>query len=146
VFHKVKDREPNGVIPKDQYEAVRDELIQKLEALPDEHGNPIGTRVYRPEDIYPEVRGIAPDLIVLFGDLYWRAVATLGFGTVWVHENDTGPDDANHAQHGIFIYHDPAKPGGGKKLEPQRIMDVAPTILKALGHPVPEDMQGKSIL
>jgi predicted AlkP superfamily phosphohydrolase/phosphomutase len=145
VFLNVKGREPNGIITQEEYENVRNELIEKLEALPDENGKPIGTRVYKPEDLYPEVRNIAPDLIVLFGDLYWRAVATLGFDTVWVHENDTGPDDANHSQHGIFIYYDPKNPGSGQELEPQHIMDIAPTILKELGHPVPEDMQGKSI-
>lgn len=52
-----------------------------------------GTRAYKPEELYRQVRGIAPDLVVLFGDLHWRSV---GRETVWVHENDTGPDEANH--------------------------------------------------
>ena len=34
--------------------------------------------VFRPEDVYPEISGVAPDLIVHFGDLYWRAVGTVG--------------------------------------------------------------------
>ena len=47
------------------------------------------------------MNGVAPDLIVHFGDLLWRAVGTVG-GDEGIHtfENDTGPDDANHAQTG----------------------------------------------
>ncbi len=103
IFLNVQGREPQGTVAPGEYEGVRDELIAKLEALGDEHGNPIGTRVYKPEEIYERVNRVAPDLIAIFGDLHWRSVGTVGWGTVWVHENDTGPDDANHAQHGIFV-------------------------------------------
>ncbi len=50
------------------------------------------------------MNGVAPDLIVVFGDLLWRSVATIG-GDEGVHtlENDTGPDDANHAQDGMIV-------------------------------------------
>ena len=76
----------------------------RLAAIPDEQGRDIGTVVYLPEEVYPQVRGIAPDLIVHFGDLLWRSVGTVG-GSEGVHtfENDTGPDDANHAQDGLFV-------------------------------------------
>jgi len=103
IFLNVKGREPQGVVSPSEYEGVRDELIQKLEALGDENGNPIGTRVYKPEEIYRRVNGIAPDLIAILGDLHWRSVGTVGHGAIWVHENDTGPDDANHAQHGLYV-------------------------------------------
>src|SRR5262249_48248094 len=102
-FINVKGREPAGVVPKDQYESLRDELIAKLEALPDHRGRPIGTRVYRPERIYKSVRGTAPDLVVIFGDLHWRSVGTIGNPDIYTFENDTGPDDANHAQQGMYI-------------------------------------------
>ena len=64
------------------------------------------TRVFKPEELYPEVNGVAPDLIVHFGDLSWRAVGTVG-GDEGVHtfENDTGPGrreprTAGHARDG----------------------------------------------
>ncbi|PJF39560.1 MAG: phosphodiesterase, partial [Phototrophicales bacterium] len=107
IFLNIEGREPQGIVSHDAYESLRDELMQKLEALGDEHGNPIGTRCYKPEEIYQTVRGIAPDLLVYFGDLYWRSIGTVGWDAIHVFENDTGPDDSNHSQQGIFIYHDP---------------------------------------
>jgi hypothetical protein len=40
---------------------------------------------------------------VVFGDLLWRSLATVG-GEDVVHTlvNDPGPDDANHAQDGMI--------------------------------------------
>ena len=94
--------------------------------------NPIPTKVFRPEDVYPEIKGIAPDLIVHFGDLYWRAVGTVG-GDEGLHtfDNDTGPDDANHAQHGMFILRAPGIEPGLR--EGAHLLDIAPTVLELLG-------------
>jgi predicted AlkP superfamily phosphohydrolase/phosphomutase len=89
-----------GVVSPDDYERVGSELKERLEALGDDQGRPIGTIAHRPEELYAEARGIAPDLLVYFGDLYWRSVGQVGTGTVHVFENDTGPDDANHATKG----------------------------------------------
>ena len=64
---------------------------------------------------------------------------------MWTFENDTGPDDANHAQHGIFILRDPSDPGGGEELDGLRLYDVTPTILTMLDLPVPEGIRGEVI-
>ncbi|MFI5271414.1 MAG: alkaline phosphatase family protein [Ktedonobacterales bacterium] len=144
VFLNVRDREPRGCVDPAEYDALRDELTEKLEALGDENGQAIGTRVVRPETAYRTVRNIAPDLIVLFGDLLWRSVGTLGHGAIHTFENDTGPDDANHAQFGMFIMRDARVPARGE-LAPRHLMDIAPTILAALGVAVPPDMRGTPI-
>jgi predicted AlkP superfamily phosphohydrolase/phosphomutase len=145
IFMNVKGREPQGVIEPADYERVRDKLKGQLEALTDHHGRPIGTRVFKPQEIYSECRGVPPDLIVYFGDLYWRSVGTVGGGEVHTFENDTGPDDANHAQQGMFILYDPRQYLGGQKWEGLHLMDVAPLVLRALGVEVPPDMQGKRV-
>ena len=136
-------REPEGVIEPADYDKVRDEIADKIEALTDPEGNNIGSTVYRPEEIYDEVNNIAPDLIVYFGDLSWRSVGSLGLDHIHSFENDTGPDDANHAQEGLYIYYDPKAAGQGQG--PRRhLMDIAPTILEIMGVPIPLDMQGQS--
>ena len=73
-----------------------------LEALCDDKGRPMGTRAYKPQNIYARVNGVPPDLVVIFGDLSWRSVGTIGNPSLHVFDNDTGPDDANHAQQGMW--------------------------------------------
>ena len=148
LFLNVKGREPQGVVEPSRYEEVRDELTRKLEAMKGPNGQPLGTRVIKPQDVYPEVRGVAPDLIVYFGDLEWRSVGTLGMGEdggVFTYENDTGPDGANHDTKGVFAL------SGLPDLRAEttqglRLVDVGPTILKLYGLPEPEGVQGRSVL
>jgi predicted AlkP superfamily phosphohydrolase/phosphomutase len=144
IFLNVQGREPQGVIPASNYEAFRDELIEKLECLGDKSGRPIGTKVYRPEELYPVLNGIPPDLICYFGNLDWRSVGSLGLRSVHTFENDTGPDDANHDWHGIFILRD-SEDRKGLEVSDLEIRDVAPTILELLGLPIPQDMEGVSL-
>ncbi len=145
LFLNVKGREPFGTIDPSQYDATRDELIDRLQKITDEKGQPLEVKAFKPEQIYSTCRGIPPDLIVYFGGLSWRSVGSVGYHSLWTFENDTGPDDANHAQHGIFILHDP-KATPGREVKRARIMDIAPTILNLYGLPIPPDMQGSSIL
>jgi predicted AlkP superfamily phosphohydrolase/phosphomutase len=99
----VRGREPEGIVEPADYDALRDELAAGLEALPGPDGQPLGTHAHRPEDLWRERRGIPPDLVVYFADLAWRSNGSLGHGSIWTFENDTGPDDANHAQHGLWM-------------------------------------------
>ncbi len=145
VFLNVKDREPEGVIPPNEYEKVRDELSKKFQALTDPEGKNIGTKVFKPEEVYREVRGVAPDLIVYFGDLLWRSVGSLGYDGWHTFENDTGPDACNHAQNGMFIFYDPQNPQPNVEVKGAQLMDVAPTILNYMGVSVPKDMQGRQL-
>jgi len=143
IFMNVKGREPEGIVAPERYEEVRNEIKAKLEGLGDDRGNPIGTVAHKPEEIYSEVKNIAPDLIVYFGNLAWRSAGSVGTGAVHIFENDTGPDDANHAQHGMFILSSPGLAPGER--QGVRIFDFAPTTLAALGLPVPEDMIGSVV-
>jgi predicted AlkP superfamily phosphohydrolase/phosphomutase len=100
--------------------------------------------VYRPEDLYREVNGVPPDLICYFGNLTWRAIGSLGDGRIHVRENDTGPDDANHAKMGIYLMAGPGLPQHANG--DATLYDIAPTALTALGLPVPADMRGRVII
>ena len=144
LFLNVQGREPQGVIPAADYQRVRDEIRAKLIAITDPEGRSIGTKVYKPEEIYRVVRGVAPDLIVYFGDLDWRSVGSVGYDSIYTFDNDTGPDDANHSQDGILILTDPASSARGRR-DGFQIADLAPTILSLFDHPIPADVRGRVI-
>ncbi len=148
IFMNVQGREPLGVVPPERYEEVRDDLASRLAAIPDENGNPIGTKVFKPEEVYREVRNVAPDLIVYFGDLNYRSAGSVGTGAIHRFDNDTGPDDANHAQQGLYLLND--RPGTderyrayrGKRIDGPIIYDVASTVLDLFSVTPPSGMIG----
>lgn len=144
IFMNVKGREPRGVIARQNYENVRNELVRKLEDLRNQFGKLINTKAFKPEDIYTKCNNIPPDLIVYYGDLAWRSIGSVGHPTIWASENDTGPDYANHSQFGVFIMNDGVK--RGEKRNGLHITDVAPTILNRMGIDVPLSMEGVSVV
>jgi predicted AlkP superfamily phosphohydrolase/phosphomutase len=145
LFLNVKGREPDGVVEPSRYDEVRDELAEKLEAMDGPDGGTLGTKVFKPQDAYPEVRGVAPDLLVYFGNLEWRSVGQVGTGEIFTYENDTGPDGANHDPMGVFgITGVPGQTTGRR--EGLRLIDVGPSILSLYGLEAPEGAQGRSFL
>jgi predicted AlkP superfamily phosphohydrolase/phosphomutase len=145
IFLNVEGREPNGLIPRDTCESVRQMIAARLEATQDDRGRVMNTRVFRPEETYRDLRNIPPDLIVYFGDLYWRSVGSVGHRAIHVQENDTGPDDCNHAQMGAFILAASNCPLGGE-VSGARLLDVSPTLLDLAGYDLPPSMQGRSLV
>jgi predicted AlkP superfamily phosphohydrolase/phosphomutase len=145
LFLNVKGREPDGTVDPSTYDDLRDEITAKLEAMPGPDGDPLGTTVIRPQDAYPEVRGVAPDLLVYFGDLAWRSVGQVGTGEIFTYENDTGPDGANHDRTGVFVMAGvPGQPTGRR--EGMSLVDVGPSILSLYGIDPPEGAVGRSFL
>jgi len=146
VFMNVQGREPQGIIPPDKYEQEREELIRKLEAIPDHEGRPLATKAWRPEELYACKELVdAPDLIVYFDDLHWRAGQDIGHNTLWSFDTEIGPDDSVHDYYGMFLL-SPAPGREGQELRGLNILDVAPTVLRLMGLPVPPEMEGKPLL
>lgn len=145
VFLNMAGREPQGIIEQARYDAVRDELAAAIEAIPDHEGRPMHTQALKPEAIYSgRFVDRAADLLVYFDDLHWRAGQDIGSGQVYSFDTEIGPDDAVHDFHGIYASTAPGFAETGRR-EGLHLMDVAPTILTLLNHPVPNDFEGKSI-
>jgi len=143
IFLNVKGREPEGTVTMAQYEALRDELADNLATLTDPAGQPLDVKIFKPQQIYQKVRGRAPDLIVYFDDLAWRSVGSVGMGALHTVENDTGPDDANHAPFGLMIFHDPRSPQQGQVIAGAQLYDILPTLLHRYGIELPKGLRGK---
>jgi predicted AlkP superfamily phosphohydrolase/phosphomutase len=145
VFFNVEGREPSGTIDPDDYETFLAEMTARFEALEDDRGRIMGTRAFRPRAVYRSVHNVPPDLIVHFGDLYWRSIGGVGYPELHVQENDTGPDDCNHAQIGMCVIAAPRLPVQGE-IGGMHLLDIAPTVLDLAGCEVPVEMQGRSLL
>jgi predicted AlkP superfamily phosphohydrolase/phosphomutase len=145
LFLNIKGREPSGIVEPAQYEVVRNELVAKLEALPGPDQRPMGTKVLKPQDVYTEVRGVAPDLIVYFGDLDWRSVGSVGNPSLYTMENDTGTDGANHDRTAFFsMMNLPGQRTG--RVDGLSLVDVGPSILSLYGIEAPAGAVGRSFL
>jgi predicted AlkP superfamily phosphohydrolase/phosphomutase len=139
----VEGREPHGIVSPADYDRLCDELAERLEWLRGPDGEPIGTRAFRPGELWRAQRGVPPDLVVYFGDLGWRSNGSVGQGRHWTFDNDTGPDDANHDRDGIFVMAGPDVPAGRR--DDLAIYDVAPPILEVAGLAPDPVMRGRAL-
>ncbi|MCL4512685.1 MAG: alkaline phosphatase family protein [Candidatus Eremiobacteraeota bacterium] len=128
VFINKKGREPEGIVLESEFEPLKLKLREKLQAIPDENGNTLDTKVLFPEEIYPLITGIPPDLMVYFDNLNWRAIGTIGYPSLYVSENDTGPDDSNHSQDGVYAFKNSQTQK--KKVEGMKIHQISQKILE----------------
>ena len=136
LFLNVAGREPQGTVAPEDYERVRDELKEKLEALGDEQGRPIGTVAHRPEELYAERNGIAarPD----------RSTSATSTGAASARSaparstssrTTPGPTTRTTRTRGCTC--SPRTASSRAAAEERDLRDVAPTLLDLLGEPVP---------
>ena len=109
----------------------------KFEATVDQTRKTVRPLVFKPQEIYnsvptspPTRRALRCARLALHRGVGYK-------GTLHVKENDTGPDDCNHAQFGAFILAAPNVPALGELRA--RLLDVAPTLWKlpAMMSPIP---------
>lgn len=143
IFLNVRGRESSGVIDPADYELMRSELNERLTAVRGPNGESWSTHVYSPEELYDKCTGDHADLMVYFDDLFWRAAGTVGHPTIYLSENDTGPDDSVHSKEGMFIIAD-GDVSYSESLT-ATLYDIAPTVLTLMGIPIPSDMHGRPI-
>ena len=145
LFLNVKGREPQGVIEPGDYEAVRDELIQKLEAMTDHDGEPMGTSSTSPRTSTPRSRrGPRPHRVlrrprVALGGHHRDGLRSTPSRTT------RAPTAPTTRSTGVFAM--AGAPGPDHRAdEGLRLIDVGPTIMKLYGLEAPEDITGRSML
>lgn len=142
VFLNVRGREPKGIVePGQEYEALREEVIQELQALRDPRtGERVLRRVFRREEVYhgPYVES-APDILFELTEGY---EVTSEVATAGVFREVSSQGAGFHAQAGILAVAGAGVAGPGK-VEGAHIQDLAPTLLHCLGLPVPTYMDGR---
>lgn len=135
---------PQGIVqPGKEYEELREAIAtQALELLDPRTGQRVVDRVHRREEIYsgPLVEK-APDLVLQSRNWEYMAFGHADFGASHVVEPVVGMS-GHHRPDGVVML---AGQGieAGVELEGANITDLAPTILYAMGIPIPSDMDGR---
>ncbi|MCB0003492.1 MAG: alkaline phosphatase family protein [Anaerolineae bacterium] len=143
----LQGREPGGIVPPEEYEALRDEIIEKLHASRDvlDH-EPVLEEAIKREDVYhgPNLHK-SPDIIIR-----WKTTRVIR--GIYLPQPGKEPppvpplspnlNNGGHRLHGIFVM---AGDGvrEGHRFDEGILWDLAPTILHYLGVPVPDDMDGR---
>ncbi len=143
IYINVRGREPQGcVAPGEEYELVRDEIAKQALQWHDQRtGRRLIGQVLRREDIYSGPRfSEAPDLMLLPCD-----PSDIFFGLADFGSRETVDTvyrySGMHRDHGMLIMAGPnVRPG--QVVHDAAIQDLTPTILHALGQPVPDNMDG----
>ena len=125
IFFNVKGRERGGIIKEKNLRKEIEKLKKRIVDLRGPDGERWDNRVYTPDELYENPKGNPSDLIVYWDNLSWRAAGTVGHDTMYLKENDTGPDDGVHDWYGIFMaYNKKEKLNFGKNLELKDVFDI----------------------
>jgi len=145
----VKGREPNGFVEPKDYEKVRDRLAKELAEVKDpENGNNVFRYALPKEDILkgPHLAD-APDILCLPNTGYLPTESLVTFDPLAVAASHRSLFSRStlwygtHSPEGIIAI---SGPGVAQGKIPRAVLDdVAPTILYAMGLPIPEDMDGR---
>jgi predicted AlkP superfamily phosphohydrolase/phosphomutase len=133
VFLHLEGRDPGGTVAPSQAPALLQEIAAGLEALPGPEGQALDTRALETSALFGRRRGAAPDLMVYFGDLGWRAIDTIGGSGLYTRSNDTGPDAANHDWDGVLVMSGAGVQARGAQIEGASLLHIAPLLRHLLG-------------
>ena len=142
IYLNLRGREPEGIVSEEEYEVLRDYIINELYKLKDpDTGENVVKEVFKKEDLYDgQPSDQLPDLIVMTDESIDCKHSITKESSVLVPSSPG--KSGNHRKDGIFIIK-------GKNIrknmiiENAEIIDIAPTILYLMGVPIPSDMDGK---
>jgi predicted AlkP superfamily phosphohydrolase/phosphomutase len=149
IYFNLKGREGQGIVnPGEDYKRLADELSAKLLTMTDpKTGQRIVRSVYKRDDVYSgPYMANAPDLQVGFEDGYrvsWQT--SLGGsppGLVYPNMRKWSGDHCSFDYQTIPGSLISNRPLSGDQA---RIIDIAPTVLKYFGIPIPKEMDGKPL-
>ncbi len=144
IYLNVRGRQQCGTVtPGAEYDALADEITQGLLCYVDPlTGKPFIERVIKKDEIYSgQHYDDAPDLIALSRDLEYVSFGTTDFGSNHVTGRIFGMT-GYHRMNGMLVMNGPDVQAGAQ-VSGAAIIDLAPTILSALGVPPPESMDGR---
>jgi predicted AlkP superfamily phosphohydrolase/phosphomutase len=150
VYLNVQGREAQGIVSPDDFEKVRDELIAKFKAakIPGTE-QPLFIDALKGEVIYARKKELnLPDIILVPAEGYYPRKKITRGASIRVTPKSIG---GVHRSEGVYLFQGKGiLPSGGNNSggsnglgQRASIQDIAPTLLAAMGEPVPASMTGK---
>jgi predicted AlkP superfamily phosphohydrolase/phosphomutase len=146
VYLNVAGQRPQGLVSQAEYDSLCQSIAAAALALRDPaDGSQVVQRVYRREELF---HGIStrrlPDLILHTDRARYVSFGHADFGSNRIIEASTGQTGHHHMEGVVCL----AGPGvkAGNTLEEPSILDLAPTVLRYLGLPIPSHMDGKVLI
>jgi predicted AlkP superfamily phosphohydrolase/phosphomutase len=150
LYVNLQGRQPTGIVAPGEYEALRDELKERLlqracrVTAPGGNAIQLFAEVHKPEELYGCSRKDQPwlpDLLLIPHESLAAIRKIRGRRPVrWLSYRRL---EGTHRPNGILIATGPGI-ARGAKVEAD-IVDCAPTILAMLGIPIPDDMEGRVV-
>ena len=158
IYINLVDRDPTGVVPEEEYEAVRDQIVAAFEGLTDaaHPGKQVVARVFRKEELrdvagtdalHPSRSG---DVVVTLRPPYQFDAATPGTlvaPSKFFGQHGYLPDAVDLANNvnlrATFVAAGPGIAPSETPLAGVRAVDLAPTIAYLLGVPGPQNASGR---
>jgi predicted AlkP superfamily phosphohydrolase/phosphomutase len=151
IWINLRGRDAQGIVsPGVEYESLRERIIAEVPELRDPRtGEELIERVYRREELYhgPHAHS-TPDIILEPKDTMQifrkkeGARKAIPVRILSAAEASSADTTGHHLMNGVFLIHGPAV-RANNELTGMQMRDVAPTVLYAVGLPVPEWMDGK---
>ena len=144
IYINLQGRQPNGIVaPGADYEKLRDEIRADLLRLkhPDTNEQLIARVLNREEIYHGELLDNTPDLLLLPADFKYVAFGESEFASNKIVGPTLG-HTGHHRLEGIGAIAGPNVQHGAQ-IQNASLIDLAPTILYALGLPIPPDMDGR---
>lgn len=132
----LEGRDSAGVVTEEEYESVRDEIIEILRELETPEGEPVFEMVCRREELYdgPHVEDSC-DILFLPADMNHKISPNL------VGETMIPTNIYNHKKTGVFAASSPII-NNNAEIESLSLLDIAPIVFACLDLPVPDRFQG----
>jgi predicted AlkP superfamily phosphohydrolase/phosphomutase len=148
IYLNLAGREPDGIVPADQYSATVTRISARLCDLRDpETGEAVVSRVVTRDELYPGcTHPGAPDLVIDWKNGQYMPTeanrrSNQVFGQRW-RAGMSWPTSGSHRPEGIFFAQGPGIEAG-HCVQSANTLDLLPTWLRMLDVPAPDDLPGR---
>ena len=142
IYINLDGREPQGIVTREAYDHVLDQVMEAMQAFQDKDNRPLVTRMIpRQETYHGPYAEYGPDLHVVLDDYNMISFPLFATNGSIVTQQIRG-DSGCHRSEGILMASGPEiRPGA--TITGANLLDLAPTILHLSGLPVPVEMDGQ---